>query len=720
MKALLTSARWRFFRAAGIATIALAGLMILSPRPASASGLLIADGGLGGVLEVESHEVKVTLNNGIAVTEATQVFRNTEDRAVEALYVFPVPKGASVSGFCMWINGKEMVGEVLEKQKARQIYESYKPQRRDPGILEQKDYKTFEMRIFPIPPRGEQRVRIAYYQELDIDNDWATYVYPLATVGRTGLSAKTRGKFSLTLEAKSEIPIERLESPSHEKAFVFTRHSDTYVQASLETTGADLNRDVVLAAHLSRPRTGLDWIASRADGEDGFFCLTLAAGEELKPREAGMDYVFVLDISGSMADDGKLGISKRSLDSFVRSLSKDDRFEVITFNVQARTLFRSLSPATDESKAKGVAFLASQEARGGTILNPAISAAYKYKAADRPLNVVILSDGMTEQNEQAELLALVRARPSGVRAFCIGVGNEVNRPLMEQVANDTGGLCAFLSSEDNLERQAQAFRRKLLHPAASGLQISFEGGNIYDLEPPALPNLYHGMPVRLYGRYKEGGKVKASLRGDVNGVEWKQDAEVDLPAKESGNSEIERMWARHRISRLQKEADRAGSRDSVRSEIVRLGEAFSIATEYTSFLVLENDAEFQRWKIDRRNTLRLARDRNGQEEIARRLEGIRKKAQADLGPVDPEVANAPAAAPKAVAPAPLSSSPAPSRGWDLNLGGGGGGGGAIDPVTGGIALALASLALLARRKRPDPGAHPAAAQGQNPDPEARA
>src|SRR5687768_6720956 len=104
---------------------------------ASAAGLLIADGGFGGQLEIEEHGVEVTVENGIAVTEVTQVFRNLENRQVEALYTFPVPRGASVSNFSMWIGGKEMVGEVVEKKRARQIYDSYKARRIDPGLLEQ-------------------------------------------------------------------------------------------------------------------------------------------------------------------------------------------------------------------------------------------------------------------------------------------------------------------------------------------------------------------------------------------------------------------------------------------------------------------------------------------------------------------------------------------------------------------------------------------------------
>src|SRR5262245_53571576 len=125
-----------YFGLAHLSLAAFVAMAILGPAPTFAAGLLIADGGLGGALEIKEHDVKVTINNGVAVTEVEQVFVNKENRVVEALYTFPVPRGASVAGFSMWINGKEMVGEVVEKQRAREIYNSYKQQRRNPGLLE--------------------------------------------------------------------------------------------------------------------------------------------------------------------------------------------------------------------------------------------------------------------------------------------------------------------------------------------------------------------------------------------------------------------------------------------------------------------------------------------------------------------------------------------------------------------------------------------------------
>ncbi len=682
-------------------------LALFTAQCATAAGLLVASGPFGGALEIEEHSVQVTINNGIAVTEVTQVFRNTENRVVEALYTFPVPHNASVANFSMWIEGEEMVGEVVEKKRAREIYDSYKRVGKDPGLLEQADYKTFEMRIFPIAAGGQQRVQVTYYQQLDIDHDWATWVYPLATVSQPGIDSRVRGRFALNLDVRSEIPIQAMESPSHGKDLVVVNHSQFLYQASLEATGGDLDRDLVINYHLSRPNTGLDLIASNPEGEDGYFLLTLTLGEELKKLDLGMDYVFVLDVSGSMGHDGKLALSRSSLAAFIEELGSKDRFDVLSFNVTAQALFSSLKSSGPDNLARASQFLNSQQARGGTMLRPALEEAYGYKSADRPLNVIVLSDGMTEQRERIGLLRAIESRPAGTRVFAIGVGNEINRPLLEQLTDDAGGLAAFISNGDDFSQKARAFRRKLLRPAASNVEIEFEGQTAYDLEPRRLPSLFHGSPLRLYGRYRDAGPVTVRITADIGGDRLQQSVELELPAREGTNPEIERMWAWHRVQRLLKEADRAGSRAEVTDEIVRLGEGYSIVTEYTSFLVLENDKEFRRWKLKRLNALRTARDRKHQRALRDEIETLRDEARAGLGPAGVEQAKSAKSPRTEAAPSPraqsspASSRPAPaptperSRGVDLNFGGGG----AVDPLTLLLTAGLAGGALTRRRRR---------------------
>ncbi|MDE0935647.1 MAG: VIT domain-containing protein [Mariniblastus sp.] len=704
---------------------------------ANASGLLVAKGGFGGRLLIKEQIVNVTINNGIAVTEVNQIFLNTESRIVEALYTFPVPVNASVSNFSMIINGKEMIGEVVEKKRARQIYQSYKRTKKDPGLLEQVDYKTFEMRVFPIQPHAEQHIKVVYYQPLDVDHDWSTYVFPLATSTKAE-NEKTSGKFALTLDIKSEIPVKKITSHSHPNEFVVVNHSSDYARASMEVNEGDLSRDIVIAFQSKRAKTGIDLITSKHAGEDGYFLMSLTAGEELENTAGGMDYVFVVDISGSMRNDGKLMLSQGAVEAFVNSLGEEDRFDVMVFNNAPKMLFSKLAEVNVEAKKKLTEFLGEQYAKGGTDLRPAMNAAYRYKQPDRELNVVVLSDGMTEAGGQKELLGLIADAPSSSKVFCVGIGNEVNRPLLKQLAEDAGGLATFISHEDDFIRQADAFRRKLVHPVATDLVLSIDGVPVYDTLPGALPNLYHGKPIRMIGRYKDFGQGDITLKGTVMGRPFEQSVSFDFPKLDADNPQIDRMWAWYRVQGLMDEMRKNGDSPDLVNEIVNLCEGYSIVSEYASFIVLENDKEYKRWKIDRRNATRIQRDRAARNKLDESLKQLRENSMANLGPIESDSKSKEVAktATKPTAPKKRVANNAPQRGQDLNFGtqpvstrpnppkrsssssktpaksnsspwrstsnrssgGGGGGGGAIDPITGLIAAGMAGVAA-ARRKR---------------------
>ncbi len=695
----------------GIA-ISVVAISLLAACSAHGAGLLIADGGFGGVLKIEDQTVNVTINNGVAVTNVEQIFVNTEQRTVEALYTFPVPKKASVANFSMWINGKEMIGEVVEKKRAREIYESYKQTRKDPGLLEQVDFKRFEMRIFPILAGAEQRVRITYYQELDYDHDWANYVYPLATTTRGAAADSVSNSFSFSLDVKSQVPIVEMESPSHRQAMAITPYDDHVYRASLETSSGQLNEDVVVAFRVKRPITGLDTIASKEPGQDGFFQMTLTVGEELETVERGMDYVFVLDVSGSMKNRGKLELSRGSIFSFIENLAPEDRFEIITFNEMPEMRYGQLTPVTEDVQAGARSILNSLQARGGTSLRPAIQAAYRYVDPDRPLNVVVLSDGLTETADADALVETIRSRPDNCRLFAIGIGNDVNRPLLRSIAEKSGGLASFLSQGDNFERQSTAFRRKLTRPAIEDVKLTFNS-SIHDVEPIESANIYHGSPRRLYGRYSKGGSVEVRLTGTIMGAPFEKTARIELPEVDDSNPEIERMWASYRVNRLLEDAKHRGDTRAA-DEIVTLCEQFSIVSEYASFIVLENDAEYQRWNIERRNLARSFRDRAAQRQLKEQLGRLREKALASLGPNDSsdsngQDANMPGVENVAMQrrdPRPSSSlptiTPQARRGFDIEVGPGGGdgsgGGGALDPITGTLALGLGALGWLQRRK----------------------
>src|SRR5882724_5843050 len=146
---------------------------------AEARGLLIPAEKKLPPLAMLSHQVQVAIDDQVAVTRVEQVFRNHTDRQLEATYVFPVPKGASVRKFSMWVDGKEFPGELVEAAKARQIYTSIVQRTQDPGLLEYMGQDLLRLKVFPVPAKGDQKLAISYTSVAVADNSLVEYVYPL-------------------------------------------------------------------------------------------------------------------------------------------------------------------------------------------------------------------------------------------------------------------------------------------------------------------------------------------------------------------------------------------------------------------------------------------------------------------------------------------------------------------------------------------------------------
>ena len=313
---------------------------------------------------------------------------------------------------------------------------------------------------------------------------------------------------------------------------------------------------------------------------------------------------------------------------------------------------------------------------------------------------MILSDGMTEQAEQSELLRLIGQRPSGSRVFCIGVGNEVNRPLLEQLANEAGGLAAFISQGDDFERQAQAFRRKLMRPAVSNVKLTFAGGDVYDVEPAALPNLYHGLPLRIYGRYDRAGMTSVTIKGDVQGQPFEQSVEDRAAGggrRESGDRTDVGLEARRSVAGDGPRAWRASVRSSMRS--CGCAKTFRSPANTPRSSCWRTTPSTSAGRSSARIVSRLERDRAAQAGVQEQLEALRNEALSKLGPATDgarpmaDVASRPAGRPLDLVNSGQATG-APSAGrrrrriarptagstW-ICRGGGGGGGGAIDPIS---------------------------------------
>jgi Ca-activated chloride channel homolog len=620
LSARTSASRRKPYRACGLAALVAASIISVAAPPADAAGLLIPTGAPNGrSLSIASQQVDVHINNGIAVTTVTQVFHNDAPRPLEARYIFPIPARASVSNFSMWINGAEVVGEVVEKREGQRIYDSIarpeRPERaKDPGLLEETNSNTFEMRVFPVPANGDQRIQIAYYQPLDYENGFVRYVYPLAL--RHAPGAQMNGALNITLEARSDIPFRNVTSPSHPEALAGTEVAKNTFRAGIEESRGRLDRDFVVYFELERPDMCVNLLTSRTPGEDGFFMMSVTPGAELDRDPHPINATFVIDSSGSMAGEGKLSAACRAALAAVRALRSDDTFNLVAFNVAPSAMSEQPIAADEGGIARAETFVRGLSAKGGTDILSAIDAAVRQSAGERDHCIVLLSDGEATNDtpDHTPYLRMVNAATSKPRVVTIGVGNDVNRPLLDRLARDSGGFVAYLSGEDDVNAIAPEMVQRLRVPYAREIQVAANGNGVelYDLTPSPMINLYHGGQFVLYGRYRGTGDAKLTLAADIAGEARTIALDAKFPAADASAPEIQRMWAWHRIQDLLRAEHDGNASASVQNDVVALGTAYSITSPYTSFLVLENEQMYRDFGVERRNRERLATERTAQ------------------------------------------------------------------------------------------------------------
>src|SRR5215510_4600579 len=185
-------------------------------QAAPAAGLLIPKDKKVPPLAMLNHQVSITIEDQAAITKIEQTFRNHTDRDLEATYVFPVPKGASVNKFTMWVAGKEVKGELVEAKKARDIYTSIVRRTQDPGLLEHIGSNLLRLSVFPVAARSDQKVALSFTSVTPRESGLVEYVYPLKTDSK---GTTTLEDFSVDVTLMSHHGVQNDYSPTHAITF---------------------------------------------------------------------------------------------------------------------------------------------------------------------------------------------------------------------------------------------------------------------------------------------------------------------------------------------------------------------------------------------------------------------------------------------------------------------------------------------------------------------
>ncbi len=616
------------------------GLAIASPAPAGAVGLL-SPANNAPQLDLRDHQVSVVVEDGYAITTIRQTFANPHATDLEATYSFPVPRDAAVSEFTYWIDGKPVTAEVLEKQKAREIYDQEKQAGRETGIAEQDDYRTFDIRVWPVRANSDVQVRLAYIQPAKLDTGIGRYLYPLEEGGVDEqklafwtANQTVTGSFSFDLHLRTGYTVEALRLPMHQAAQIsqdqdgsWRVHMDNATAAAAQPQpGSDslaLNGDnvpeqgtivqsqpfrldtdiVVYWRNKADEPARVEMVPYKRDNTGrGTFMLTLTPGMDLKPITEGRDWVFVLDQSGSMS--GKIATLAEGVAKALGKLRPEDRFRIVFFNNQTSELTGGFTPATPEQVSQAINQVRSVQAGGSTNLYAGLQHGLDALDSDRTGAIVLVTDGVANVGvtQTRDFFDLMKKKD--VRLFTAIMGNSANTPLLEPMTNASGGFAVNVSNADDIAGTLLQATSKVTHEALHGLKLKFHTSGstfrIDDIRRKDVATLYRGEQLVLFGHYWGQGEATLRLSGEISGKPVIYETRFSFPDTADKNPEIERLWAYAEIEREMTKLAVFGPDSDVKTSIIATSKVFGILTPYTSMLVVR-DARFEDLAIKRRN-----------------------------------------------------------------------------------------------------------------------
>jgi hypothetical protein len=514
-------------------------------RPHGPPISLTASDGTG--LALSELDAKAVIEEPLAFTEMRLVFDNPEDRRLEGTFSITLPPGAAISRFAMETANGWQEGEVVEKKAARAAYEDFLHRKQDPALLEQAAGNQFSARVFPIPPRGKKTLIVSYSQELTAA---APYVVPLA-----GLPSVRAVHVEVSRDGE---PMGRFERTS------FVPDRDFDLDPAQLHDGAGLRSGNLAVV---RVRPAID-----------------------APPDPLTAAVFLVDTSASRAlgFDAELSLVEGLVHGMATASAGGAKVSVVAFDQTADVVFQG---AAGEFGSREVSALRERGALGASDVGGALTKAGRLAKELGVHRVVLVSDGVASAFEtDVDKLGAVAAslREVGVeRVDAVAVGGIHDDTLLKRVV--TAGLARDGVVLDGAQELTDVERRLNL-ATRSGIAVQVDRARF--TYPRHLDGVQPGDEVLVYAELEDESPVRLSVGGVTVATSSLVPVERPLLARAVAQAKIADLLG----------ASRRGERsDAFEKEVVALSTEYRVLSPYTSMLVLETEADYERFHIDRRS-----------------------------------------------------------------------------------------------------------------------
>ncbi len=563
----------------------------LVPCSKYAGGALIAldPNGQEMNLTLRKYGVDVHIEDGFARTTIDQTYFNNQYSLLEGTFYFPLPPDATLSRLAMYVEAgnnmwKLMEGGMAEREHARNVFETIRYARRDPALLEWVDGSTFKMRVFPLDGRREKRIILSYTQRLSSLYGTTRYRFP----GGHNMELVNEWQFNARILNSANL---RCTSESHPNMDVRIAKGTNDLIATASARLIKPNQDVTLEIFGKNPaaRDEARFASHLHDGAQ-YLMLRYRPTLQSQPQRERRDWVFLFESSANR--DPLLARAQIDvLRNLLINAEHDDTFSLLTAGTRVRLFDKAPRPATDQNIAEAVKFLEAAHLIGALDLGQALHAARPFlKAAKNPY-LVHLGAGVPAMGERRDDV-LAKAIPGGVRYVGVGVGKRWNRAFMKQAADRTSGFFTNINPDEPIAWRAFDLLATLNTPRLHELRVVDNAEKVTFLSETA--SLSQGKELCTVARIDAGRAVpeKITVAGKLNGKPFVRELAVRDVVPNAGY--LPRAWAKLEIDRLL--ADNA---EANKKKITDLSMKSYVMSPFTSLLVLETEADFQRYNVDR-------------------------------------------------------------------------------------------------------------------------
>ncbi|MCD4665740.1 MAG: VIT and VWA domain-containing protein [Bacteroidales bacterium] len=556
-------------------------------------------------LPLKSTKTEVEIAGVIADVKVKQVYKNEGTRSLEAIYIFPASTQAAVYGLKMTIGERTIIAKIEESEKARQDYEEARQHGKTASLLEQKRPNVFQMSVANIMPGDKIVVELSYTELIVPDEGVYEFVYPtvvgprysntpedIASANEMWVSNPYTHEgenpfytFDLSVNLMAGLPVNDVVCTSHDIDINFAGKNEVFVSL-LDSEKFGGNRDFILKYKLQGNQIESGLLLFEGEKEN-FFLAMIQPPRHIKPEDIPpREYVFIVDVSGSMSGF-PLEVSKTLLKDLIGKLRPSDKFNVLLFAGSSRLFSPNSLIANELNIQKAINFLDNQRGGGGTELLPALRKALAIKGAeDFARTIIIATDGYVTVEKEA--YDLIRRNLGKANFFTFGIGSSVNRYILEGMAHVGKGVPFVAINQKEAKEKAAKFRKYVENPVLTNISMSFNGFDVYDVEPLEVPDVFSERPVLVYGKYKGSPTGSIELTGNTGNKMFQQKLEVNKFKNHKSNSALKYLWAREKIRILDDYTNLAQNSEHV-NEITSLGLKYNLLTAYTSFIAIDSE-----------------------------------------------------------------------------------------------------------------------------------